>query len=214
MLHLRPEAIAGILMKLVTMGTGEQDPVAEQEASHQGGESTEASDGDLPRHNIRESRSCVGRRQTPIRYGQDGNQPGTKRKSMHLAIGGAQHEPSINRGGGVIGMLFHVGRQFEKGSIVGLLPDRTPGGGRPRYRRGRRRPETAPDRDPVVDHQGQRSAFPDRSPGRFEDAVEMAQRVFGSHMTNAPEIVRRGIHHAAQLEGQGEHVEARTEIGR
>jgi len=79
MFHLRPEAIAGILVKLITMSTGKQDPVTEQEAPDKGGETSEAADCHLPGHDVGESRSRVGCRQTPIRYGQDGNQPGTKR---------------------------------------------------------------------------------------------------------------------------------------
>jgi hypothetical protein len=171
--HLRAEAIAGILVKLITMGTSEQDPVTEQEASDQGGEPAEAADCDLSRHDVGKGCSRVGGSQSPIRYRQDGNQPGTKRKPMHLAIGGAEHQPSIHGRGGVVGMFFHVGRQFEDGAIVGLFPERPPGGGGSGNGGCCRRPEAAPDRDPVVDHQGQWPAVPDHSAGRLDDAIEM-----------------------------------------
>ena len=214
MFHLRPETIAGILVELVTVGTSKQDPVTEQKACHQGGQTPEAADCHLPRDDIGKSRSGVGSRQASIRYGQDGNQTGPKRKSMHLAIRSTKHQPPKYGRGGVVGMLLHICRQFEDGSIVGVLAERSPGGGGPGHGSRRRRPEAAADRDPVVHHQGHRLAVPHRSAGRLEDAIEVSRRVFGSDMTDAPEIARGGIHHAAQLESKSEHVETRTEIGR
>ena len=171
--HLRAKPITGILVKLITVGTSEQDPVTEQEAPDQGGEPAEAADCDLPRHDVGEGGSRVTRRQAPIRYRQNGNQPGTKGKPMHLAIGGAEDQPSVHGRGGVVGMFLHIGRQFEDGAIVGFFPERTPGGGGSGNGGRRRRPEAAPDRDPVVYHQGQGPALPDHSAGRLEDAIEM-----------------------------------------
>ena len=133
---------------------------------------------------------------------------------MHLAIWSTEHQSSVHGRSGVVGMFLHIGRQLEDGSIVGLLAERTPGGGGAGNGGRRRRPETAPDRDPVVYHQGHGMGVADRSAGRLEDAIEVSRGVFGSDMTDAPEIGWGGIYHAAQLESKSEHVKARTEIGR
>lgn len=133
---------------------------------------------------------------------------------MNLPVGSAQHEPAVNGCRGVVGVVFHVSREFEHRPIVDIVSHRPPSRRSSGHDRRRGRSEAAPDRDLVIYDQGQRTTLAHRPTSRLEDAVEMARGVFRSDVANAPEIVRGRLDVAAKLQGQREHVETRTEIRR
>jgi hypothetical protein len=137
-----------------------------------------------------------------------------EREPVNFAIGRAQHQPSVDSCRGVVRVILHVDCKVEHCPIVDVIPNgpqcsRSPGhGGR------RRRPETATDRDPVVDNQCQWTILTNRPTGRLKHTVEVTGWIFGSDVTDTPDLVRGGVDKTAQLQSQGEHIEARAEICR
>ncbi len=214
LLHLRPEPIARILMHLVAVSAGQENPVAEHQAADQGRQAAEATHCNLPGNDGRESRPGVAGGKCLIGHSQNRNEPGMEREPVNVAIGGAQHQPSVDGCCGVIRVILHIDCEIEHRPIVDFIPDRPQRGRSPGHGGRRRRSEATTDRDPVVDDQRQWTILTNRPTGRLKHAVEVTGRVFRSDMTDTPELVRRGIHGAAKLQSQGEHVEARTEIRR
>ena len=199
LLHLRPESVPRVLMHLITVSAGQQYSVTEQKAAHQGRETTEAADCHFAGNDGREGRPGVAGGERPIGYRQDRNQPGVEWKAVHFAIRSAKHQSSVDRGCGVVGMILHVGGQIEHCSIVNRLPHRPPGGRSTGDGRRRRRAQTPPDRDPVVNDERQGAMLSDRTTGRFENAVKVPRGILGTDVTHAPEVGQGRLDDATEL---------------
>jgi hypothetical protein len=103
-------------------------------------------------------------------------------KSVDLSALSTKDEASVDRGGGVIGVVLHRTDQLKDLLIGRFGVERSPGGDRARGGGGGRRSQSLANGDFVVDRQPQRMVNANRSLRRLENGVHLARRALGAHM--------------------------------